>query len=70
MLSRAFLHPRAPVTFGLAFAFPCAPFRDHLCAIQAVYNIITGTYPCSEEEAVQLAALQFQVKFGKHNPAS
>ena len=38
--------------------------------VQAVYNIITGTYPCSEEEAIQLAALQFQAKFGKHNPSS
>ena len=38
-----------------------------MCCWQAVYNIITGTYPCSEEEAVQLAALQFQAKFGKHN---
>jgi hypothetical protein len=36
-------------------------------APQAVYNIITGTYPCAEEEAIQLAALQFQAKFGKFN---
>lgn len=52
---------------------PCAAFTSSPARFlfhQAVYNIITGTYPCSEEEAVQLAALQFQAKFGKHNPAS
>jgi hypothetical protein len=42
----------------------------HMMFIQAVYNVITGTYPTSEKEAVQLAALQFQAKFGQHNPAS
>ena len=40
-----------------------------LTSSQAVYNIITGMFPCTEEEAVQLAALQFQAKFGKYNAA-
>lgn len=35
-----------------------------------MYNVITGAYPTSEKDAVQLAALQFQVKFGPHNPSS
>ena len=45
-----------------------SPLLPPVC--QAVYNIITGMYPCSEEEATQLAALQFQAKFGKYNPAT
>jgi hypothetical protein len=40
----------------------------YMLFIQAVYNIITGTYPCNETDAIQLGALQFQAKFGPHNP--
>jgi hypothetical protein len=42
----------------------------HMMFIQAVYNVISGTYPTSDKEAVNLAALQFQTKFGPHNSAS
>jgi len=42
----------------------------HMMFIQAVYNVITGIYPSNEKEAVALAALQFQAKFGLHNSAS
>lgn len=42
----------------------------HMLFIQAVYNVISGTYPTTEKDAVQLAAFQFQAKFGVHNPAS
>lgn len=38
--------------------------------MQAVYNVITGTYPTTDKEAVALAALQFQAKFGVHNSSS
>ena len=38
--------------------------------LQGVYNIISGTYPSTDKDAVQLAAWQFQAKFGAHNPAS
>jgi len=42
----------------------------HLMFIQAVYNVVTGAYPTAEKDAVALAALQFQAKFGQHNAAS
>ncbi len=32
--------------------------------------MITGSFPTSEKEAIALAALQFQAKFGQHNSAS
>lgn len=32
--------------------------------------MITGTYPTADKDAVQLAAWQFQAKFGGHNPSS
>lgn len=38
--------------------------------VQGVYNVVTGNYPTTEKEAIQLAALQFQARFGPHNPAS
>jgi hypothetical protein len=37
--------------------------------IQSVYCVITGIYPCTLDDAVSLACLQFQAKFGTHNPA-
>ncbi len=63
------------------FIFQCKLYTDtiinskdpkivHMLFTQAVYNIITGTYPTTEKDAVQLAAWQFQAKFGGHNPAS
>ena len=42
----------------------------HMMFIQGVYNVITATYPTTEKDAVHLAALQFQAKFGQHNAAS
>lgn len=36
--------------------------------IQCVHAILSGQYPCTSDEAVHLAALQFQSKFGVHNP--
>lgn len=38
----------------------------YMLYIQAVYNTITGLYPCKEDDAVSLAALQVQAKFGSH----
>ncbi len=35
-----------------------------------MYYVITGSFPTSEKEAVALAALQFQAKFGLHNSAT
>jgi FERM central domain/WW domain len=63
------------------FIFVCKLYADsiinskdpkiiHMLFIQNVYNVITGTYPTSEKEAINLAALQFQVKFGLHKPES
>jgi len=63
------------------FIFQCKLFTEtlvntedteiiRLLFIQNVYHIITGTYPCNKTDAVQLAALQLQAKFGKHNPAT
>lgn len=31
---------------------------------------MTGRYPCSQDEAVEFAALQLQITFGDHNPQS
>jgi talin len=31
--------------------------------------IVSGLYPCTLDEAVQLAATQFQINFGDHNPS-
>lgn len=63
------------------FIFQCKLYTDgiiaskdpkitHMLFIQGVYNVISGTYPTAEKDAVQLAAYQFQAKFGAHNPAS
>ncbi|CAE7910123.1 Tln1 [Symbiodinium sp. KB8] len=38
--------------------------------IQSVYNVVTGIYPTSTDDAVSLASLQMQEKFGNHNPAA
>eukprot|EP00743_Colponemidia_sp_Colp-15_P007025 GILK01007581.1.p1 GENE.GILK01007581.1~~GILK01007581.1.p1 ORF type:complete len:411 (-),score=36.35 GILK01007581.1:362-1561(-) len=42
------------------------PMTNHLLYIQAVDNIINGTYPCDIETAIKLAAVQMQVNFGDH----
>lgn len=42
----------------------------HMQFIQAVYNVITGAYPTTDKDAVSLAALQVQAKFGVHKPES
>lgn len=63
------------------FIFQCKLYTDgmisskdpkivHMLFIQGVYNIISGTYPTQDKEAIALAALQFQARFGVHNPAS
>ena len=36
--------------------------------LQAVYNIITGQYPCDVEEALKLGAIHFIYKFGEYQP--
>jgi hypothetical protein len=36
--------------------------------MQSVFYIIAGIYPCSQDEAVHLAALQFTARFGRHKP--
>jgi hypothetical protein len=46
------------------------PKMVQLLFIQAVYHVISGHYPSSDRDAVALAALQFQARFGQHNPAS
>lgn len=35
--------------------------------LQAVYNVVCGFYPVTVDEAISLAALQVQTKFGTHN---
>lgn len=42
----------------------------HLQYIQCHYNIITGNYPTSEDEALQLGIYHFGYKFGEYNPLS
>lgn len=39
-----------------------------LLYIQLVYNVITGIYPVTIDEAISLAALQVQANFGSHKP--
>ena len=51
----AFVTNTDPVYFNLLF-----------CQLQEA--ITTGIYPCNINEAVQLAATQFQINFGDHNP--
>lgn len=36
--------------------------------LQAVYNVITGQYPCDVEEALKLGAIHFIYKFGEYQP--
>lgn len=41
----------------------------HLHFIQAVFNVITGYYVTTEDEAMRLGALQFINKFGSYEPS-
>lgn len=43
------------------------PVPVQLMYIQAVSDVVSGSYPCSADESVQLAALQMQVEFGDHD---
>ena len=63
------------------FVYQCKLFTDglimspdpkviHMLYIQGVYNTITSLYPTTDKEAVTLAALQFQARFGGHNPST
>jgi len=51
-----------------------AEMRDeallHLQYLQAVYHVITGQYPTTEEQALMLGALHFIFKFGEYRPSS
>ena len=42
----------------------------HLQFIQAVYHVITGRYPTTSEQALELGAIHFIFKFGEYNPES
>ena len=42
----------------------------HLQFIQAVYHVITGRYPTTPEQALDLGAVHFIFKFGQFNPES
>jgi len=42
----------------------------HLQFIQAVYNVITGRYPVTNEEALALGSIHFILKFGVFRPES
>lgn len=44
------------------------PSLLHLQYIQAVYNVITGAYPTSEDQALTLGSLHFLLKFGEYKP--
>jgi len=42
----------------------------NLVYIQALRNVIDGTYPCGLDECLKLAAYQVQIVYGDHNPAN
>jgi talin len=44
------------------------PIQLNLIYVQSRDSIVGGKLPCSQEEAVQLAALQVQVQHGNHEP--
>jgi len=35
---------------------------------QALYSVVSSEYPCTLEDCIKLAGLQFQVTYGDHNP--
>jgi hypothetical protein len=42
----------------------------YMSFIQGVYEVITGVLPVTADEAISLAALQMQAKFGPHKPGT
>ncbi|KAF2072336.1 hypothetical protein CYY_006349 [Polysphondylium violaceum] len=46
------------------------PIQLHLVYVQSRDAIVSGSHPCSYDEAIQFAALQSQIQLGNHNPAS
>jgi hypothetical protein len=42
------------------------PIAKHYIYIQALHSVIESEYPCSVEDAVRLAGLQFQIVYGDH----
>ncbi|EGC38365.1 actin binding protein [Dictyostelium purpureum] len=44
------------------------PIQLHLVYVQSRDAIVSGSHPCSYDEAIQFAALQCQVQLGNHNP--
>jgi len=45
------------------------PVAKELIYKQALYSINVSEYPCTAEDAIKLAGLQFQVLYGDHNSA-
>ncbi|EFA78109.1 talinB [Heterostelium album PN500] len=43
------------------------PIQLHLVYVQSRDAIISGSHPCSYDEAIQFAALQCQIQLGNHN---
>ena len=37
----------------------------YICALQSTNAILDGTLPCTKDEAIQLAALQYYIQYGK-----
>jgi len=52
-----------------AFTIDNDPVYFNLLFCQSHEAIVSGLYPCSLHEAVPLAATQFQINFGDHNPS-
>jgi hypothetical protein len=46
------------------------PVLMHLQFIQAVYNIISGRFPTTPDQAIELGAIHFLYKFGEYKPTS
>ncbi|EGG16302.1 talinB [Cavenderia fasciculata] len=45
------------------------PIQLHLVYVQSRDAIVSGSHPCSYDEAIQFAALQSQIQLGNHNTA-
>jgi len=46
------------------------PVAKNLVYIQALRNVVDGTYPCGVDESLKLAAYQVQIVYGDHNAAN
>jgi len=44
------------------------PIQLNLLYVQARDSVVSGKYPCREDEAIQFAAIQCQIQFGNHEP--